>query len=379
MFPHEKELVERLKDEPFTLLGVNTDKDAEYYRAQVEENGITWRSTFEGSTRGPVPTRWGVTYYPTIYVLDHEGAIRFKDVRGEDLDAAVDQLLAEMKGEPPRPAPAAADPEPSGGSEKQDGAGAPREAAVPAMPLIPMEAMPRADEPGEPIPPDRGGIAGRAVFRGQAPPLAPLSITARQAEGCLEAGHAVDATDRSRLIDARGGVQNVLVKVRVEGAAPAVPAGEAGVSVLDQRRCRFEPHALIVPVGGTLRVLNSDEISHNVHTYSIRNQAWNRTTPGGADFEQVLERPETFQVKCDIHPWMSSWIHVVDTPFAALTGPDGTFRIDGLPPGEHEVEYWHEDRLLGKGALGPVSVKGGELTEVELELGGDAGPRRRRR
>ncbi|MDP6540326.1 MAG: hypothetical protein QF903_08085 [Planctomycetota bacterium] len=98
MIPHEKELVERLSDRPFTLLGINSDSDPDRFRAQCAELGVTWPSTFEGSTREGVPLAWGVTYWPTIYVLDHEGVIRFKDVRGEEMDAAVDRLLEEMGG-----------------------------------------------------------------------------------------------------------------------------------------------------------------------------------------------------------------------------------------------------------------------------------------
>ncbi|HJP02982.1 MAG TPA: hypothetical protein QF764_14545 [Planctomycetota bacterium] len=112
MIPHEKALVERLGDQPFTLLGINSDSDPDKFRAQCEEFGVTWTSSFEGSTREGVPRAWGVTYWPTIYVLDHEGVIRFKDVRGEEMDAAVDLLLAEQRGEaPPAGRELASDPD----------------------------------------------------------------------------------------------------------------------------------------------------------------------------------------------------------------------------------------------------------------------------
>jgi hypothetical protein len=104
MIPHEKELVERLKNKPFALVGINTDKDKEYYKRQVAELGVTWRSSWQGGTNGPLCREWNVRGYPTIYVLDHKGVIRFKDVRGKQLDAAVDKLLQELvaeSGEPP--------------------------------------------------------------------------------------------------------------------------------------------------------------------------------------------------------------------------------------------------------------------------------------
>ena len=91
----------RLKDEPFALIGVNSDSDIEELRPRLKEENITWRSFWNGpkGTRGPISTKWNVTGWPTIYVIDHEGVIRFKNVRGEKMDEAVDQLLAEMNGE----------------------------------------------------------------------------------------------------------------------------------------------------------------------------------------------------------------------------------------------------------------------------------------
>ncbi len=98
MYPHERSLVKRLADEPFALIGVNSDRDKETLRARIAEENITWRSFWDGGgTSGPIATAWNVSGWPTIYVLDHEGRIRFKDVRGEAMDRAVDQLLEEMK------------------------------------------------------------------------------------------------------------------------------------------------------------------------------------------------------------------------------------------------------------------------------------------
>jgi len=100
MYPHERSLVARLKDQPFALLGLNSDKDLEKLKPRLKEENITWRSFWNGpnGTRGPISQAWNVSSWPTIYVLDHKGVIRFKNVRGEAMDKAVDQLLAEMLG-----------------------------------------------------------------------------------------------------------------------------------------------------------------------------------------------------------------------------------------------------------------------------------------
>jgi hypothetical protein len=101
MIPHERSLVEKLKDKPFALVGVNSDADLDYYRREAAKNGVTWRSFWCGrkGAGGPIPAKWGVTGWPTIYVLDHKGVIRFKNVRGEQMTDAVERLLAELEGE----------------------------------------------------------------------------------------------------------------------------------------------------------------------------------------------------------------------------------------------------------------------------------------
>lgn len=95
MLPDERELVERLKDKPFALLGINSDGDRDVLNKICEENGITWRNAVEGSTQGPLATAWNVQGWPTIYVLDAEGRIHYKGHSGEAMEQAVDALMGE--------------------------------------------------------------------------------------------------------------------------------------------------------------------------------------------------------------------------------------------------------------------------------------------
>ena len=106
MIPHEKELVERLKNEPFALIGINTDTDLDDYRKRQKQTGVTWRSSWQGSTSGPICRSWGIASYPTIYVLDHKGVIRYVNVRDSAMDQAVDRLIADLKAEKAKEAPA---------------------------------------------------------------------------------------------------------------------------------------------------------------------------------------------------------------------------------------------------------------------------------
>lgn len=92
-----KALVERLKDRPFTIVGINSDYkgDLEKINAMLKEQGISWPQVIDGTTSGPIATRWNIRGWPTIFVLDRDGVIRFRDARGEDLGKAVDELLKE--------------------------------------------------------------------------------------------------------------------------------------------------------------------------------------------------------------------------------------------------------------------------------------------
>src|SRR5437867_10274624 len=96
MYPHERSLVKRLEGKPFALLGINSDPKARLRQAMKKEN-ITWRSWWDGgSTGGPIAKAWNVDSWPTTYVLDPKGVIRYRDVRERGMDKAVDALLAEL-------------------------------------------------------------------------------------------------------------------------------------------------------------------------------------------------------------------------------------------------------------------------------------------
>ncbi|MCZ6836055.1 MAG: hypothetical protein O7G85_09805 [Planctomycetota bacterium] len=98
MIPHERSLVKKLENAPFALIGVNSDS-REAYDAEVEEMGVTWRSFMEKSTSGPIPTKWNISGWPTIYIIDVNGVIRFKNLRDEAMEEAVMELLSEAKAQ----------------------------------------------------------------------------------------------------------------------------------------------------------------------------------------------------------------------------------------------------------------------------------------
>jgi hypothetical protein len=105
MYPHERSLVKRLADKPFVLLGVNSDEGREEIKKVVAKEQMTWRSWWDGGdTHGPIQTAYNVSHWPTLYVLDAKGVIRYIDVRDKALDEAIDQLLGEVAEQKPGPA-----------------------------------------------------------------------------------------------------------------------------------------------------------------------------------------------------------------------------------------------------------------------------------
>ena len=95
MYPQERALVAKLKDKPFALVSVSTDADVETLRKSIASGEITWRCWWDGAG-GPITTRWGISSFPSVFVIDKSGVIRFKDVRGEEMDKAVASLLGEI-------------------------------------------------------------------------------------------------------------------------------------------------------------------------------------------------------------------------------------------------------------------------------------------
>jgi len=219
-----------------------------------------------------------------------------------------------------------------------------------------------------------GKVTGRIVFDGEVPKAEPLKITDAQAKGCTDEGAKVNAESRKLIVGADKGVQNVVVTIEVKDAK--VKVGEETIKV-DQTQCRFEPHIMIIPVGSTVEYVNSDKVSHNVHTFGTKNKAFNNTIPAGASQKQKLDKAEAVQIKCDIHPWMGAYLFVADTNHADMTDAKGAFEIAGLPPGEYAIKVWHES--LGK-AKATVTVKAdGTAEPVEIKMAAKAKKSGRRR
>jgi len=90
-------------------------------------------------------------------------------------------------------------------------------------------------------------------------------------------------------------------------------------------------------------MVNSDNTTHNIHPLPTNNREWNKAEPAGSTMEESFPREEiAIPVKCNVHPWMKSYVAVFKHPYFAVTGKDGSFQLPNLPPGDYTVEAWHE-------------------------------------
>ena len=106
MYPHERSLVKKMENKPFALIGVNSDPDREALKEVLKKEQITWRSFWNGpeGTRGPISTNWKVHGWPTLYMIDARGTIRYKWYGSPDteeelkaFDAQVEKLVQEAE------------------------------------------------------------------------------------------------------------------------------------------------------------------------------------------------------------------------------------------------------------------------------------------
>ncbi|HMV48502.1 MAG TPA: carboxypeptidase regulatory-like domain-containing protein [Blastocatellia bacterium] len=181
---------------------------------------------------------------------------------------------------------------------------------------------------------NEGNITGVIAFNGATP--APRKLDTSNDSACGE-------TLADDVLVKDGKLQNVLVHVKsgLPQTTFEVPASEVE---LDQRGCKYSPRVLGIQAGQMLKVVNSDATTHNVHPVPKVNREWNESqAKGQGPIIKKFSKPETqIPVKCNLHSWMTAHISVLSHPFYSVSAADGTFTIKGLPPGEYEIEAWHE-------------------------------------
>lgn len=205
---------------------------------------------------------------------------------------------------------------------------------------------------------EKGSISGVVKVAGQPPAGKPIEVNKDQAI----CGTSIPL--ETLIAGADKGVKNSVV--RLTNITKGKPVDTAAKLVLDQVKCHFVPHVVIVPVGATLEIKNSDPITHNIHTFSIDNDPINKAQPKTLPvIATKFTAPETIKAQCDIHKWMNTWIVTAEHPYYAVTDDKGQFKLTEVPPGTYQLEIWHE--TLGK-VTKEVNVKANADTTVLAEL-----------
>ena len=202
-----------------------------------------------------------------------------------------------------------------------------------------------------------GSISGKITYDGSVPKLKPYDMNADP--DCAKK-HSGGKADNQMLVLGDGNtLANIFVQIK------NAPAGDhkapSTAITIDQNGCIYMPRVVGVMVGQPVKFKNSDGILHNVHGLPKENREFNIGMPPTLkEKEQTFNKPEPlFPVKCDVHPWMQSYVAVMTHPYFAVTARDGKFKIDGVPDGTYEVEAWHEKLPA---MTGKATVSGGAAT-----------------
>jgi hypothetical protein len=162
------------------------------------------------------------------------------------------------------------------------------------------------------------------------------------------------------VVGANKGLANAVVSVPEAKGAPT-----AKKITVDQHGCKFVPHVSAM-TPGEMDLKNSDDILHNIHTYSTANPSINKAQP---KFKKVMaekfDKPEVIKLTCDVHSWMLGWVAVMPNPYFGVTDGNGVTKIENVPPGKYKVEVWHE--TLGKQSK-DVEVKAGQTAKVAFDM-----------
>ena len=183
--------------------------------------------------------------------------------------------------------------------------------------------------------PDGGALHGTVRFTGPLPKLDPVAVT-KHRDVCGD-----QKVSEKLVVGADRGVKDAVV--RIEGVARGKKT--AGDLVLDNARCMLVPHVAAVMAGTRARVRSSDPVVHQTRGVMGRETVFNLALPSKGqevDITRRLATPGVVRVGCEVHPHMSAWLVVHDSPYVATTDERGAFRIDGVPPGTYTVSLWHE-------------------------------------
>ncbi|HVR75090.1 MAG TPA: carboxypeptidase regulatory-like domain-containing protein [Planctomycetota bacterium] len=207
--------------------------------------------------------------------------------------------------------------------------------------------------------PALGALEGKITFEGEVPELKPFEIPAAHQDHAACVSHV---KNESLVLSEKKDIMNVLISVAGYQPAEKVKPRKAH---LDNKRCAFVPHLQATTVGSTLEITNSDAFLHNTH--AVLALSFNVAIPPGGKEEKPIKKAGRAVVSCSFHTWMQANIWVFSHDLFDTTGPDGAFKIPNIPPGEYQIDVWHES-LAPVAQKHKVKIEAGKTARLDLAL-----------
>ncbi len=204
-----------------------------------------------------------------------------------------------------------------------------------------------------------GTISGKVTYTGT--PAKQKSIDMSKEPSCAKQ-HATPVTVESVVTGTNNALENVVVYV--SSGAPDDGQVPAQAVTFEQKGCQYIPHVLPMHVNQELKVVNSDQTSHNIHPLAKVNREWNKSQPPGTPpLSEKYDKAEFISVKCNVHPWMHGIFAVLSTNHYDLSKGEGEFKLPNLPPGKYTITAWHEDYGT---QTADVTITGNETKDVNF-------------
>lgn len=217
-----------------------------------------------------------------------------------------------------------------------------------------------------------GDITGTVTIKGTPPKE--KDITPLKDDATCGKFHTEMPTTHFFVVGANGGLGDVVVSL-LDASGQPITGKSTGASAppitLDQKGCEYSPQIFAVQTGQKIMVQNSDPVLHNVHETPAAdsgNTELNQAQmPGSPALPFTIAKPEMFlKFKCDVHPWMFSWVSVFDNPYFAVSDKDGSYKIANVPPGKYKIQAAH--RKLGTTTQDIEVKEGGATANFILEV-----------
>jgi plastocyanin len=214
-----------------------------------------------------------------------------------------------------------------------------------------------------------GDITGKITLKGTPP--AELEIKQVQTDVNCSPLHKEPVKTRFYVVGPDNGLADTVVMLK--GVTGKSTGAAAAPLVIDQKGCEYLPYIAVAQTGQKIMVKNSDPVLHNVHPTPANTAGGNKEDnkaqmAGGADLTFSFPAAEEFlRFKCDVHPWMFSYVTVADHPYIAVTGKDGSFTLKNVPAGKYTIVALHR-KAAPKGVEQQVEVTdAGAKSDFTLE------------